>query len=200
MCRMQMTECFLYDELGHTDLLLSVQPNPFGATEAYNSVPPISLQTKQLATWSCILFCSSSTQWFLTSTSTTFYTLLCSVTQGPNLFWHTLQRIPSWKLMSKGEREFTSKLNPSKGGENASNMGREELHTPDAWCSRGEKSHVFRGERHVHVVCVFSLLWFSVPYLLPVSHIRFRGSKTSKGRKSSNSLHIFTFGDMSTLK
>ena len=37
------------------------------------------------------------------------------------------------------------------------------------------------------------LLWFSCPYLLPVSHIRFRGIKTSKGRKYLNSLHMFTF-------
>ena len=46
------------------------------------------------------------------------------------------------------------------------------------------------GERHVHM-CLFALalficsfqLWFSVPYLLPISHARFRGSKTSKGKK-----------------
>ena len=50
--------------------------------------------------------------------------------------------------------------------------------------------HVFLGERHVHM-CLFALalficffeLCFSVPYLLPVSHARFRGSKTSKGKK-----------------
>ena len=58
-----------------------------------------------------------------------------------------------------------------------------------------------RGERHVHIwlfaFALFSLLWFSVPYLLPVSQARFRRSKISKGRKSLNWLHIFTFGDMS---
>ena len=43
----------------------------------------------------------------------------------------------------------------------------------------------------------FLLLWFSVPYILPISHARFRGSKTSKGRKYLILLHIFTFGDMS---
>ena len=50
-------------------------------------------------------FWSSSTQWFLSSTSITFDLLLCSVTQGPNLVWLTLRKIPSWKLMSKGERD-----------------------------------------------------------------------------------------------
>ena len=46
---------------------------------------------------------------FLSSTCITFYMLLCHVTQGPNLFT-TNSRSPSWKLMSKGEREITSKL------------------------------------------------------------------------------------------
>ena len=48
-------KCFLCDELGFTDLLFSVQPNPFGTTEAYHSVPPISQQEKQFATYSVFL-------------------------------------------------------------------------------------------------------------------------------------------------
>ena len=48
-------KCFLCDELGFTDLLFSVQPNPFGTTKAYHSVPPISQQEKQFATYSVIL-------------------------------------------------------------------------------------------------------------------------------------------------
>ena len=55
-------------------------------------------------------FWSSSTQWFLSSTNITFDLLLCSVTQGSNPFVTKIQKIPSWKLMSKGEREITSKL------------------------------------------------------------------------------------------
>ena len=47
------------------------------------------------------------------------------------------------------------------------------------------------------IVLWFVLLWFAFPYILPLSNIRFRGRNTSKERKSSNSLHIFTFGDMS---
>ena len=49
-------KCFLCDELDLTGLFPLVQPNSFGATEAHNSVPPISLQEKQLATCSCIPF------------------------------------------------------------------------------------------------------------------------------------------------
>ena len=81
------------------------------------------------------------------------------------------------EIEAKGEREFTSKLNPSKGGENASNMGREELHTPDAWCSRGEHSHVFRGERHVHFVFYvsFALIFYSLSS--PNIHYKIQGEK-----------------------
>ena len=41
--------------------------------------------------------------------------------------------------MSKGERELTSKLNHIE-------RGREVIASkaPDAWCSRGEKTHVFK--------------------------------------------------------
>ena len=95
---------YLCNELGHTGLSLSVQPNPFGASEENNSVLPISVLSRHFVI--CILhICSSSTRWFLSSTSITFYMLLCSVTQGRNLFWLTIQKIPSWKLMSKGERD-----------------------------------------------------------------------------------------------
>ena len=38
-----------------------------------------------------------------------FYSLLCTESQGPNLF-DGFQEQPSWILMSKGEREITSKL------------------------------------------------------------------------------------------
>ena len=46
-----------------------------------------------------------------------------------------------------------------------------------------------RGERHESICYDFILLWFVcsdflLPYLLPLSNIRFRGRKTSKGRKS----------------
>ena len=110
--------------------------------------------------------------------------------------------------MSKGEREITSKLNHISRGEisrGANTPGKSNLQGSQMLDVQEESCHMSSwGERHVHM-CLFALalficffeLCFSVPYLLPVSHARFRGSKTSKGRKSLNSLHIFTFGDMS---
>ena len=109
-------KCFLCDELGHTGLLLSVQLNPFGATKAHNSVPPISLQKRQLAICSCIPFAPAPLNDSYPLPAPYFSLLLCHVTQGPNLFWLTLQKTPSWKLMSKGERELKSKLNHIKRG------------------------------------------------------------------------------------
>ena len=88
----------------------------FGPTEIFRCNRSTQLGVTDSITGkpTCHLFllsvCSSSTQWFLSSTSIILDMLLCSVTQGPNLFWLTLQKIPSWKLMSKGEREITSKL------------------------------------------------------------------------------------------
>ena len=49
-------KCFLCDELDLTGQMLSVEPNPLGTTEPYNSVSPISLQERHLATCFCILF------------------------------------------------------------------------------------------------------------------------------------------------
>ena len=46
---------FFCDELGFTDLLFLVQPNPFGTTEANHSVPSTSQQEKQFATYSVFL-------------------------------------------------------------------------------------------------------------------------------------------------
>ena len=54
--------------------------------------------------------------------------------------------------MSKGEREITSKLNhfyrgrENTQGERVLLQGERSITSkaPDAWCSRGEKSHVFK--------------------------------------------------------
>ena len=48
-------KCFHCDELGHTGLFSSAQPNSLSATEAHYPVLPISLQKRQLATCFCIL-------------------------------------------------------------------------------------------------------------------------------------------------
>ena len=65
-----------------------------------------------------------------------------------------------------------------------------------------ERSYMsLRGERHVHIwsylIAYINYVFFYFPYLIPISHARFRGSKTSKGRKSLILWHMFTFGDMS---
>ena len=46
---------------------------------------------------------------------------------------------------------------------------------------RRDATCLFRGKDMF--ICIFQL-WFYVPYLLPISHVRFRGSKTPKGKKS----------------
>ena len=63
--------------------------------------------------------------------------------------------------MSKGEREITSKLNSAKGGrENTSNRKEERNHIKPQMLGiqRGEKSHVFRGEK----TCSCLLIWFAL--------------------------------------
>src|SRR4051812_14668932 len=69
--------------------------------------------------------------------------------------------------------------------------------------------HVFLGERHVHMsyvlICImfYSLIYFSskfsVPYLLHISMSKSGGARHLRERNHSNSLHIFTLGDMSNL-
>ena len=154
-------------------------------------------------------FWSSSTQWILSSTSITVLSIaLCWVSRTKPI--RRIPESPSWKLMSKGEREITSKLvgerdhikgeKQSQGPnlQERSQGGREYSRIPDAWCSRGEMPHVFLGERHVHMNS-FELssiqLWFSVSYLLPISHVRFRGSKTPKGTKSVKFIaYLYSWG------
>ena len=97
-------------------------------------------------------FWSSSTQWILSSTSITVLSIaLCWVSRTKPI--RRISESPSWKLMSKGEREITSNLITYKGesikGEKEISRGREYSRILDAWCSRGEMSHAFLGERHV---------------------------------------------------
>ena len=196
-------KCFLCDQLGHTGLFTSVQPNPFGATKAPNSVLLISLQENHLATCFWILFDPASLN--ESCPRPTSYSNCCFVLWLKDQTHHDKKSrrtlLGNWCQRGR-ERSSHQSLIISIGGENT--LGKKE--TPDAWCSRGEKSHVFkRGKTCSYLLdCISSiyflwaliLLWVSVPYLLPISHVRFRGSKTSKGRKSLNLLHIFTFGDM----
>ena len=162
-------------------------------------------------------FWSSSTQWILSSTSITFLSLLCAVTQGPNPFT-TNSRRPFLEIDVKGgerdhikayhlerdhirEYHFHTGRERSPGGENTQvesiSQGSQMLGVQEERCHMSSW-----GERHVHM-CLFALalfiyifqLWFSVPYLLPVSHARFRGSKTSKGKKSFKFIaYLYSWG------
>ena len=148
-------KCFHCDELGHTGLFPSVQPNPFGATEAHNSVLPISLQERQLATYSCIYSAPAqlNDSCALPASYSTCYFALRLKDQ--TLFEIKIQKSPSWKLMSKGEREITSKLNHFYRGRKYS--GRER---PQMLGVQEERSHMsLRGERHVHI-WLFALALF----------------------------------------
>ena len=121
--------------------------------------------------------------------------MLCAVTQGPNPLT-TNSRRPFLEIDVKGgERDhikayhFNRGREISLGGENT--QGESNLQGSQMLGVQEERCHMSSwGERHVHM-CLFALalficffeLWFSVPYLLPVSHARFRGSKTSKVKK-----------------
>ena len=60
----------------------------------------------------------------------------------------------SWKLMSKGEREITSKLNHFDRGREFFNREKEESHQrPQMLGVQEERSHMsLRGERHDYVI------------------------------------------------
>ena len=89
--------------------------------------------------------------------------------------------------MSKGEREITSKLNPSYRGRKREYSGGEKVissKTPDAWCLRGEMSHVFKRGKTCLVACFssssvvsffFALILFSL--YSPIIHYKIQGEK-----------------------
>lgn len=78
--------------------------------------------------------------------------------------------------MSKGEREFTSKLN-----ERILQTGGERNHMPQMLGVQEERSHMsLRGERHVYVIDLICFALILFPYFLPLSNIRFRGRKTAR--------------------
>ena len=96
-------KCFLYDELGFTHLLFLAQPNPFGTTEAYHSVPPISQQEKLFATYSMFLLIQLHSMNLVLYKHHIFIIALFCVSRTKPI-WQTPED-PSWKLMSKGERK-----------------------------------------------------------------------------------------------
>ena len=108
---------FLCDELGFTDLLFSVQPNPFGTTEAYHSVPPISQQEKQFATYSVFLLIQLHSMNLVLYKHHIFIIALCCDSRIKPIhvkFQIERERLhlikPFLEIDVKGEREITSKL------------------------------------------------------------------------------------------
>ena len=104
-----MTSVFLCDELGFTELPF------FGPTESLRYYRNMPLGATDFATGKtvCHIFYISSDPAPLNEScplqASQFYPLLCAESQGPNLV-DGFQEKPSWKLMSKGEKEITSKL------------------------------------------------------------------------------------------
>ena len=154
---------FLCDELGFTDLLFLVQLNPFGTIEAYHSVPPISQQEKLFATYSVFLLIQLHSMNLVLYKHHIFIIALCCVSRTKPI--RQIPESPSWKLMSKGERELTSNLNHIKGGERGITSK-----APDAWCSRGEKSRVFkRGKTFSYlIICISSVSCLCSDFLFPI--------------------------------
>ena len=105
---------YLCNELGHAGLSLSVKPNHLGATEENNSVLPISNAEETLCHLHPAHFVPAPLDDSYPLPAPCFSLLLCHVTQGPYLLTH-IPEDPSWKLMSKGERELISKLHHIKG-------------------------------------------------------------------------------------
>ena len=125
-------------------------------------------------------FWSSSTQWILSSTSITFLSLLCAVTQGPNPFT-TNSRRPFLEIDVKGgERDHIKayhlkrshqrkRVSPpqgekrSPGGENTQvksiSQGSQMLGVQEERCHMSSW-----GERHVHM-CLLALVCISSVHL-----------------------------------
>ena len=143
--------------------MLSVQPNPLGTTEPYNSVSPISLQERHLATCFCIFLIQlHSMNLVLDQHPIQLAALFCDSMTKPIMT--KIQKNPSWKFMSKGKREITSKLNHIYRGREYSR--RESNHQgPQMLGIQEERSHMSsRGERHVHI-CSIELALF-IPFEL----------------------------------
>ena len=97
--------------------------------------------------------------------------LLCDLRTNP--FVSHVQKIPSCKLMSKGEREITSKINPSyRGRKREYSRGESSIiKDPRCLCSRGEMSHVFKRGKTCLVACFSSssvVSFFCSDFLFPI--------------------------------
>ena len=190
-------KCFLCDELGHTGFLfrtnriLSVQPKHTTRCHRFhyrkNILPFIPvLHLIQLHLMNLVLYQHHNF----------FAALICDSRTKP--MWQQIQKtlLGNWcqRGRERSHQNFVYRERShqyfiiSLGGENT--QGESNLQGSQMLGVQEERCHMSSwGERHVHMclfalalfICVFEL-WFSVPYLLPISHARFRGSKTSKGK------------------
>ena len=102
-----------------------------------------------------------------------------------------LQKIPSWKLMSKGEREHIKAYHIRKNALLKLLPMLLILKRKDVSCLQEGKDMIVCVVTIFVLMVLFALIFF--PYLLPLSNIRFRGRKSSfLGEENlCNSLHIF---------
>ena len=166
-------------------LWFSVQPNPFGATETYHSVPPTSQQEKQFATCSIFLLIQLYSMNLVLYKHHSF--IHCFVLSLKDQTYTTDSRKPFLEIDVKGGerdhikacrrershqgREKVSRTKPTRekvlrgrerlpGGENT--QGSQMSQMLDAWCSRGEMSHVFLGGKTCSFVSFSSDLLFLI--------------------------------------
>ena len=150
----QVARCLSYSEISDTELYGSVVPRGFGWTESIRPVRPSSSQRKHLSLVSAFFLIQlHSMTPVLDQHPIQLAALFCDSRTKP--IRTKIQKNPSWKLMSKGEREITSKLNHFyRGGEYS---GWESYHfkRPQMLGVQEERSHMsLRGERHVHIYLV----------------------------------------------
>ena len=156
-------QVFYCDELGHTGLFSSAQPNSLGATEAHNSVLPISLQERQLATYSCSPFAPAplNDSCPLPASHST-----CFVTQGPNPSAITQKSrralLGNWCQRGRERSHQSSMLNHFYRGRGYSGGVCKK---PQMLGVQEERSYMsLRGERHVHIwsyliACISSVVF-----------------------------------------
>ena len=114
------------------------------------------------------IFCSSSTRWFLSSISIIFYVLLCSVTQGPNLFWLTLQKTLLGNWCQRGrESSHQSLIPPSRRESNTEERHPFQEKDPSCLIIKEERSYMSLEGTYMFILCfMFALLCFS--FLFPI--------------------------------
>ena len=132
---------YLCNELGHTGLSLSVKPNHLGATEDNNSVLPISNAEETLCHLHPTHFVPAPLDDSYPLPAPYFSLLLCYVTQGPNLFWLTLQKTLLGNWCQRGRESSHQSLILQKGERMLETAG-EKNYIPQMLGVQEERSHM----------------------------------------------------------